>query len=128
MDVVFLCQFRFKYPPHRRLRKAHFPHRRHDAFHQPMRSIHRFGLGCHRSICPHEGPKSLAQFDDPAVLQFAVGFGHGIRIGHDVLGKAANGGKLVFGAQCPRFNRVHDLLHQLQINRDAGVGMDAENQ
>lgn len=63
----------------------------------------------------------MTQFENSLVLEFPVRFGHRVVARYDFFSECANSGKLVAGAEEAGINGVADLLHQLQVERLAGL-------
>jgi hypothetical protein len=74
-----------------------------------------------------EGAGALTEFDESFVFEFAVCLGDGIGIHDDGFSEAADGGELVAGAEGAGFDPIADLLHQLEVDGDAGVGIEAKD-
>ncbi len=74
-----------------------------------------------------EGAGALAEFDEAFVFEFAVCLGDGIGVHDDGFSEAADAGELVAGAEGSGFDPETDLFHQLEVDGDAGVGVEAED-
>ena len=75
-----------------------------------------------------EGPGSLLGVEDAPEFHLAVGAGDGVGIDGEIDGDAANGGELVPGAKAGGGNRDLDLVDELAVDGDAGVGIEAEGE
>jgi len=62
----------------------------------------------------------VPDLDDTCALQFPVSPGHGIGIHRQLLGNLPYRRQLLAAADRPGVSCVLDLLHQLQIDRNAG--------
>ena len=73
-----------------------------------------------------EGADARASGDQAVVLELAVGLEHGVRVdrqpGHHVL----DGGQLVALLQQAQPQSLPNLLHELQVGRDAGPLVQVE--
>jgi hypothetical protein len=61
------------------------------------------------------------------MLQFRICFGNCVVTYDDLLGERANAGELLSGAQDARVDGMADLLHELQVERLPGLGIEFEN-
>jgi len=61
------------------------------------------------------------RLDDALAFQFGVGLGDGVAIDAQFLGQRADGRQRFAGTQRAGGRRVADLVHQLQVNRLAGL-------
>src|SRR5712691_642682 len=66
---------------------------------------------------------AVAQLDDAFVLELPVGFGHGVRVDHKFLRQRTDAGQLLARAERARFDAVLHLLHQLEVDGNAGRGI-----
>ena len=66
-------------------------------------------------------------FDDAQAFQLGVSFGDGVAIDAQFLGQRTNGGKRVARAQAAGSSGIADLIHQLEINRFAGLKINAKH-
>ena len=69
----------------------------------------------------------MPQLEDSFVLQLAVGADHGVGVHDQVLGELADGGKLIALAKRAGFHRVLHLLHELEVERNAGGLIEAKD-
>src|ERR1051326_110707 len=69
---------------------------------------------------------AVAQLDDAFMLELAIRFGNGIGVHHQVLGHSPYARQLLAQPQCTRRNGVLYLLHQLEVDRNTGVGIRLE--
>ena len=67
------------------------------------------------------------RLDDALPLQFGIGLGDGVAIDAQFLGQRADGRQRFAGTQRARSRRLTDLVHQLQINRLAGLEINLKN-
>src|SRR5208283_2253157 len=74
----------------------------------------------------HKYPGAMLQLDDSFMLKFAVGAHDRVRVHHEVFGRLSNGRELIARLQCARFNGVSDLLHQLEVHRQASGRIETE--
>ena len=65
--------------------------------------------------------------DDALAFQFGVGLGDGVAVDAQFLGQRADGRQRFAGPQRARSRRVADLVHQLQIDRLAGLEINLKN-
>jgi len=62
------------------------------------------------------------------VLELAVGADNGVGVHYEVLGQLADGGELVAFTECSCLYGVLDLLHELEVEGDAGGRVELEDQ
>ena len=71
-------------------------------------------------VAGDERAGAVAQLDDAFVLELAVGLGHGVRVDHELLRQRADAGQLLARPQRAGFDGVLHLLHQLEVDGNAG--------
>jgi hypothetical protein len=69
----------------------------------------------------------VAKHDEAGVWHFPVRFGDGIGVHHEILGHFSNARELVSWRQGSQFDGVSDLLDQLQVHGNAGLGIDTKH-
>ena len=67
------------------------------------------------------------RFQQPPQFQFAVRFHDCVGIDGEIDGDAAHRGKLIAGAKGPGGHRGLNLVDKLAIDRDAAMGVEAED-
>ena len=69
---------------------------------------------------------AMAQFDHPFVFELAIDLGDRVWIDDQLLGQRPDAGQLLARAQRAGFDGVLHLLHQLEVDGDAGGRIRAE--
>lgn len=70
---------------------------------------------------------TVTKFQNALVLQLGIRLGDRVVTNDYLFGECANAGELVSGAQNARVDGVADLLHELQVERLPGLGIEFEN-
>src|SRR5687768_13185686 len=70
---------------------------------------------------------TLPQLDDAFVLELAICLGHRVRIDHELLREGTNAGQLLARTQRTRLDAVLHLLHQLEVDGNAGRRVRSEH-
>jgi hypothetical protein len=87
---------------------------------------HAIGQLARVGLLGDESAGAVPDFDDVFVFEFAVGLGDGVGIHDEGFGHFADPGELVAGAKGSGFDAVFDLFHELEVDGDAGIWVEAE--
>lgn len=68
----------------------------------------------------------MPKFDQPFVLEFGVCLGHRVVADDELLGECPDAREEVAVLEDPCVDGVTDLLHDLQVDRDASGGVESE--
>ena len=74
----------------------------------------------------HENPAAVAELDDPFVIELAISLYDRRRVDRQVFRKLADRWKLIARRKRARRHIVADLIHQLPVNRNAGLDIELE--
>src|SRR4051812_48369868 len=91
-----------------------------------LRGPHLVGELPGRAVGGHERPGAMPQLDDALVFELAVSLGDGVRIDHQLLGDRPDAGQLIARVKRTGLDAVLHLLHQLQVDGNAGGRVGAE--
>ena len=70
--------------------------------------------------------RSMSEFDHTVALELRISLDDRVRTDHKFLSMGTNCGQLITGTQETALNRVPDLLHQLDVDRNAAGGIQSE--
>src|SRR4051812_23831339 len=86
------------------------------------RPLERLG-GVLRDECPRTG----ARVSEPLAFELAIGLQHRVRVDREVFDDLASRRELVTGTHDAVLDRMPDLLHELEIRRNAAARIETES-